>query len=137
RLGIDVIELGLGMRPHVLLAAAEDWGFTTATGERVPDELAPDPLLAPWLAEQRGALFANEVHVPDDLRDLVAPLFAAHQARAIVPIAGHDQLLGLIVVALAARSRAPGGRRTAARRSEGHTSGLQTPCNLVCRLPLG
>ena len=108
RLGIDVIELGLGVRVGVLLAAADDWGFTSAAGERVPDERAPDPLLAPWLAEQRGTLFADEldVRVPDDLRELVSALFAAQRARAIVPIASHDELLGIVIVpAAAARVR--------------------------------
>jgi serine phosphatase RsbU (regulator of sigma subunit) len=100
RLGIDVIGLGLGVRLEVLLAAAEDWGFTTVSGERVPDERAPDPLLAPWLALERGALFANELdlRVPEDLREMVASLFAANHARAIVPLASHDELLGLIVI---------------------------------------
>src|SRR5256885_12105459 len=36
-----------------------------------------------------------------------------------------------------APARSPGrGSRTAARRSEEHTSELQSPCNLVCRLLL-
>src|SRR5256885_5941056 len=35
-----------------------------------------------------------------------------------------------------AATRAPAARRSAVRRSEEHTSELQSPCNLVCRLLL-
>ena len=33
----------------------------TATGARLDDDAAPDPLLGGWLAEQRGAIFADEL----------------------------------------------------------------------------
>nr|HEX4315098.1 SpoIIE family protein phosphatase [Kofleriaceae bacterium] len=100
RLGIDIVQLGLGVEPKVLVAAADDWGWTAATGERLPDDAAPDPLLAPWLAEARGALFDTEaaLHAPEDLQPMIAALFAAQRARAIVPITSHDELLGLVVV---------------------------------------
>jgi serine phosphatase RsbU (regulator of sigma subunit) len=100
QLAIDVIELGLGVRPDVFLASADDWGWSTATGERLDDANAPDPLLGSWLLEQRGAIFADELElrVPEDLRGLLAPLFALHEARALVAVANHDELLAMIAV---------------------------------------
>jgi serine phosphatase RsbU (regulator of sigma subunit) len=100
RLGIDVIELGIGIRPEVLVAAAEDWGWTTGAGERVPDDVAPDPLLAPWLTEVRGALLETEARLraPADLQDMIVALFAGQRARVIVPVASADELLGLVTL---------------------------------------
>ena len=108
KLALDIVELGLGMRAELLLAAAEDWGWTTATGDRLADERAPDPLITSWLVEQRGALFKHELaaRAPADLRDMLAALFAAHRARALVPVTSHDELLGVMIVpASAARVR--------------------------------
>ncbi|HEX4417574.1 MAG TPA: PP2C family protein-serine/threonine phosphatase [Kofleriaceae bacterium] len=99
QLAIDIIELGLGVRPHVLIASQDDWGWTTETGERLDDARAPDPLLAGWLAEQRDAVFGDDLEpVPADLRALVAGLFAGHRARALIAIGNADELLGLIVI---------------------------------------
>jgi serine phosphatase RsbU (regulator of sigma subunit) len=104
QLAIDIVELGLGTRPGVLLASVEDWGWTTAGGERLSDETAPDPLLGTWLAEQRGSVFADELEeVPADLHELLTPLFERQHARILVPIRSHDELLGLIVVPTTAR----------------------------------
>lgn len=104
QLAIDIIELGVGVRVHVLLAAEQDWGWTTETGARLADELAPDPLLMGWLAEQRGVMFADELDpVPADLRELLAALFAHHDARALAPVGSADELLGLIVLPVAGR----------------------------------
>src|SRR2546426_7794338 len=49
------------------------------------------------------------------------------------PLGSHDH-----VHRLASRRASPSlrGRRSATRRSEEHTSELQSPCNLVCRLLL-
>ena len=68
RLAIDVIHLGLGVRVDVLIAQSEDYSWTDASGARLPDEAAPDPLLGAWLAEQRGALWPEHESGPDDLR---------------------------------------------------------------------
>ncbi|HUJ61553.1 MAG TPA: SpoIIE family protein phosphatase [Kofleriaceae bacterium] len=95
---IDVIELGVGKRVGVLVAAAEDWGWTTAAGERIADASAPDPLLAQWLAEQGTPRFADDIAgVPDDLRPLLAELLDRHAARAIFPVTNRDELLALVI----------------------------------------
>jgi serine phosphatase RsbU (regulator of sigma subunit) len=90
----------------VLLAAADDWGWTTARGERITDELAPDPLLVGHLASASttGAVFVDDLtRVPDDLRELLAKLFAEQRASAIVPVASRDELLALLVVPATAK----------------------------------
>lgn len=115
QLAIDIVELGIGVRPQVLLASAEDWGWTTATGARLADEVAPDPLLTGWLAEQHGeagemrAVFADDLdRVPADLRELVVALFEHHDARVLVPVGAADDLIGLVL--LGGRARALRGR---------------------------
>jgi serine phosphatase RsbU (regulator of sigma subunit) len=112
QLAIDVVELGVGMRVEILLAASEDWGWTTANGARLEDDAAPDPLLVGWLAEQRGARFADELaYGPGDLRGLLGRLFERHRARAFVPVASRDELLALVVIPDAAQQ--PRGRALA------------------------
>lgn len=99
QLAIDIIQLGIGIRAHVLLATETDWGWTTETGERLDDERAPDPLLMGWLAEQRGALFVADLDaVPPDLREMVTVLLERHDALALVPIGSVDELIGLVMV---------------------------------------
>lgn len=104
-LAIDIVELGIGVRSEVLLAAAEDYGWTKASGEKLADDAAPDPLLGAWLGEHNRALFADELelHVPDDLRELVAALLERHTASAIVPVSADGELLALLIVPDAAR----------------------------------
>ncbi len=105
QLAIDIVELGIGIRPRVLLASIEDWGWTTETGERVADELAPDPLIVSWLAERRTAVFADDLDpVPTDLREMLSTLFERNGARAIVPVGSADELIGLIVLSGAPRT---------------------------------
>ncbi|MEP6865367.1 MAG: SpoIIE family protein phosphatase [Deltaproteobacteria bacterium] len=106
RLAIDVIQLGSGVRADVLIAAAEDYGWTTATGQRLDDAGAPDPLLGAWLAEHPGAVYADAPAVPDDLRPLLAGVLSRAQAATLVPVISRDELLALILVpALARRQR--------------------------------
>lgn len=104
-LATDIIELGIGVRAEILLAAAEDYSWTRSTGEKLADDATPDPLIGAWLAEHRRAIFADELelHVPDDLRDLVTAMFERHAARAIVPVASGDELYALVIVPAAAR----------------------------------
>lgn len=103
-LATDVIELGVGARVEVLLATSDDYGWTAANGDKLPDEAAPDPLLGSWLAEHGRAVFAAELDaVPEDLRVLVSALLDHHRARALVPVASDDELLGLVLVPAAAR----------------------------------
>ena len=108
RLAVDVIELGLGVHVEVLVAAAEDYGWTSASGQRLADEAAPDPLLGAWLAEQRGAIFDDELaEVPDDLHELLAGVFAGGPGRpaahTLVPTTSHDELLALLLVPATAK----------------------------------
>ncbi len=97
RLAIDVIELGLGVRVDVLIAQAEDYGWTDASGARLPDDAAPDPLLGAWLGEQRGALWPEHPGVPDDLRESMRSLLAT-RGRTLLPVTAQDELLALIIV---------------------------------------
>ena len=108
KLAIDVVELGLGVTIDVLLAASDDWGWTTASGQRVTDQLAPDPLLVGWLVEQRTPMFADElgVRAPADLRDLVEAMFEHHHARTILSVANGDELLAIVIVPDASHSPA-------------------------------
>jgi serine phosphatase RsbU (regulator of sigma subunit) len=106
QLAIDIVELGVGARPTVLVAAVADWGWTTATGERVADDRAPDPLLVGWLAEQDGAQLVEDVGLaPDGVRGLLGQLFTHHEARALIPVASRDELLALVLVPASARVR--------------------------------
>jgi phosphoserine phosphatase RsbU/P len=103
-LAIDVIELGLGVRPRVLLASQDDWGWSSETGERLDDARAPDPLIAGWLADRRDPVFADDLDsAPPELRELLAQLFGHHAARALIPVGTADELLGLILVPAAGR----------------------------------
>jgi len=104
QLAIDIIELGLGVRLHLLLASQDDWGWSTQTGERLDDARAPDPLLAGWMAERHDAVFSDDLDVaPPDLRELLAQLFASHGARALIPVGSADELLGLVLVPASTR----------------------------------
>jgi serine phosphatase RsbU (regulator of sigma subunit) len=110
RLATDIVELGIGVRVTALIAAAEDWGWSTADGTRLADDAAPDPLLGPWLAEQRGAILASELaaNAPEELRAPLTDVLArADNAGAIVPVASGDELLALLL--------APAGKRLRGR----------------------
>jgi sigma-B regulation protein RsbU (phosphoserine phosphatase) len=103
-LAIDVIELGLGLRPRVLLASQDDWGWSSETGDRLDDARAPDPLIAGWLADRRDPVFADDLDTaPPELRELLAQLCGHHAARALIPVGSADELLGLILVPAAGR----------------------------------
>ena len=87
QLAIDIIELGVGVRADVLLAAEEDWGWTDRDRRRASTTTAaPDPLLvrlarrAPRAAVRRR----SRRRCPTDLRELREPLFERHGARALV-----------------------------------------------------
>jgi serine phosphatase RsbU (regulator of sigma subunit) len=105
QLAIDIVELGIGVRARVLLAAAEDYGWSRESGDKLADDEAPDPLLGAWLGEHGRAIFVDELelHAPEDLRDLLAALFERHAARAIMPVASDGELLALLLVPASAR----------------------------------
>jgi serine phosphatase RsbU (regulator of sigma subunit) len=103
-LGIDVIELGVGVRVDIMIAASDDYGWTTGAGDEIADDAAPDPLLGAWLAEHGRPIFAAELDaVPEDLRELVTALLDKAGARALFPVASQDELLALVLVPTAAR----------------------------------
>ncbi|MEO8704940.1 MAG: SpoIIE family protein phosphatase [Kofleriaceae bacterium] len=106
QLAIDVVDLGVGVRPAILLASEDDWGWTTGDGSPLGDELAPDPLVVSWLAEQRElrVLFADDLEpVPADLHDAVRTLYVGHHARMLVLVRSGDELLGMIAMPLETR----------------------------------
>ncbi len=101
QLAVDIVDLGVGTRPTILLASEDDWGFTSQTGEPLAEALQPDPLIVSWLAEERGwwALFADELEeVPPDLHDGVRDLLDRHHARAFVITRSGDELIALIAI---------------------------------------
>jgi serine phosphatase RsbU (regulator of sigma subunit) len=103
-LACDIIHLGVGVTPTVLLAAEADWGWTDAAGARLADEAAPDPLFTGWLAEHGAPVFADDPGpVPPDLRELTARIFERHAARASFPVRSADELLALILLPAQAR----------------------------------
>jgi len=97
----DVIQLGVGVRADVLIAAAEDYGWMTAIGTKLTDAASPDPLLGAWLAEHPGAVFAEAAGVPDDLRPLLVAVLAQH--GTLVPVVNRGDLLALVLVPPLAR----------------------------------
>lgn len=102
-LATDVIQLGIGERVDILIAAADDYGWTTAAGTKLSDEAAPDPLVGAWLSEQRRIVFADDPSIPDDLREIVGALFDRNRARALVPVSNNDDLLAVALLPVTAR----------------------------------
>ncbi|MEO6776237.1 MAG: SpoIIE family protein phosphatase [Kofleriaceae bacterium] len=103
RIAIEVIQLGIGMHVDVQIPAAEDYGWTTATGERLDDEAAPDPLLGAWLAEHPGAVYVDAPGMPDDLRPLLVAVLGHAGGSSLVPVISRDELLAIILVPEVAR----------------------------------
>ncbi|HWO27025.1 MAG TPA: PP2C family protein-serine/threonine phosphatase [Kofleriaceae bacterium] len=103
-LASDIVHLGIGATPTVLLAAEADWGWTDAAGARLADEAAPDPLFTGWLAEHGAPVFDDDLGpVPPDLREHAAKIFERHAARTIFPVQSADELLALILLPAQAR----------------------------------
>ena len=98
QLAIDVIELAVGVRVGVWIAEANDYSWTTATGERLSDEAAPDPLLGAWIAEHPGIVFEEAQGIPEDLRPLITTLLASANAATLIPMINRDELLGLVAL---------------------------------------
>jgi serine phosphatase RsbU (regulator of sigma subunit) len=101
QLAIDIVELGIGVRPKVLLASEQDWGWTSADGAPLPEDDAPDPLVAGWLAGERElrAVFADDLEpVPADLQAPVAALLERSGARALICVRSGDELLAIIAM---------------------------------------
>jgi len=98
KLFADVVELGIGSRVDVLIAGAEDYSWSTAAGDKLADDAAPDPLLGGWLVEQRAIVFADDLDLkaPEDLSALARALFDRHGGRALIPVINHDELLALV-----------------------------------------
>lgn len=103
-LAVDVVELGVGVRVDVLIAGTEDYGWTTAAGDRLADDVAPDPLVGAWLVEHDRPIFAGELDgVPEDLRAQVQGLLERRTARALLAVTNEDELVALVLVPAAAR----------------------------------
>lgn len=116
QLAADIVHLGVGVTPAVLLAAEEDWGWMDRDGARLADDAAPDPLLIGWLAEHRAPVFADDLdEVPADLRELAVQLFERQGARALLPVHSADEVIALILVPSQAR-RIRGGHLAFVRR---------------------
>lgn len=101
QLAADVIQLGVGVHVEVLIAAAEDYSWTTAAGTRLSDAASPDPLLGAWLAEHPGAVYAEATGVPDDLRPLLIAVLADN--GTLVPVVNRGDLLAIVLVPVLTR----------------------------------
>src|SRR2546426_3294923 len=97
-------------------------------------------LLDEWAkadAETDGDLVEGDVHDPAEQRDALAELDDGHRVGRVGGEGARrdtDHREALDGALAAERHRLPGALE--AGRSEEHTSELQSPCNLVCRLLL-
>jgi serine phosphatase RsbU (regulator of sigma subunit) len=109
----EVVELATGLKPALLLASTEDYGWRRPDGEPLPESATPDPLLLNWMLDYGRPILRDEIDGLrlDDLRPPIERLLEAHGASAMVPLANRDEVIGLLV--LPARD---GGR--ALRRDE-------------------
>ncbi|HLL23964.1 MAG TPA: SpoIIE family protein phosphatase, partial [Kofleriaceae bacterium] len=118
QLAIDVVDLGVGVRAHVLLVGGGGWVRLTApetisaslfpdtsrprhaaTDEPLGDEHAPRAPLMSWLTGHHVPLFHDDLEVvPGALRDVAEQLFERQRARAVVPVRSADELLAIIVI---------------------------------------
>lgn len=109
----EVCQIALGDDAQMITPARDDWSWRNADGTPVDGDRVPDPLVGPWLAEQRRPVFARDIESAElgDLRPSVERLMSAHQAIALVPLTAKDELVGLLIL----RQR---GRRAGRRPAE-------------------
>ena len=124
QLTIDIVALAVGTNVGVWIAAADDYGWTTETGARLPDDKAPDPLLGAWFAEHPGVVFAEMQSVPEDLQPLVTSLLADMKAATIIPVINRDELLALVTLPQLSRRQRGRALAFATRASERLGEGL-------------
>lgn len=121
QLAIDIIDLGVGTRPAILLASEEDWGFTTQTGEPLSEDLMPDPLIVSYLAEERDLwmVWIDDLEpIPADLQEPIRVLLERHRARAFIVVRSVDELLAIIMIPRTLRKLRGGQLEFLARVSE-------------------
>jgi serine phosphatase RsbU (regulator of sigma subunit) len=104
----EVLDLGLGAQADVLVPARDDWSWQRGDGTSVPDTATPDPLLVPWLGNQRRPIFLGELDGLglDDLRPTLEKLLVGLGAQVVVPLIARDDLVGLLVIRERASGRA-------------------------------
>ena len=109
----EVCQIALGDDVQMITPARDDWSWRNADGTPIDGDRVPDPLVGPWLAEQRRPVFARDIESAEvgDLRPSIERLMIAHAAIALVPLTAKDELVGLLIV----RQR---GRRTGRRPAE-------------------
>jgi serine phosphatase RsbU (regulator of sigma subunit) len=121
QLASDIVDLGIGTRPAILLASEEDWGFTSQTGEPLSEELMPDPLIVSYLAEERELwiVWADDLEpLPADLQEPIRVLLDRHRARAFIIVRSVDELLAIIAIPRTLRKLRGGQLEFLARVSE-------------------
>jgi hypothetical protein len=118
-LASEIVEVGIGARPVVLIARDEAPTWAAASGARLTGPAAPEPRLADWLATRDAPVFADDLEpVPAALREAAAALLAHHGARAVVPARAAGALVALVALP-GARARVRGAGRRAARGGAG------------------
>lgn len=93
-----VADIGLEAKATLLVPSGSDWSWSKG-GQRLADELAPDPLLVSWLTTQ-GPLAPQDVATvaPVELRPSLAAFLTAQRAQLLVPLRAREELLGLLVL---------------------------------------
>jgi serine phosphatase RsbU (regulator of sigma subunit) len=94
----SAVEIAAEAPASILVPSGSDYGWSRGNGERIDDATAPDPRLIGWLTDQPALFFDDLEEVPPELRRSLGGLFEAHDARMIVPLCSHGELLGLLVV---------------------------------------
>ncbi len=97
---IEIVELGSGIKPSLIVPSAGDWSWQRPDGTTLDESATPDPLLLGWMLEHGGTFVKDELDLLPltDLRPAMERLFEAHGAGALVTLARRDEVVGLVMM---------------------------------------